>query len=191
MKIVIAIVIAMVLSATVPAQAQKYVADASKSELVWTGKKVLGSHNGKIKLKSGEFVVEKNKIKSGTFIIDMTTITVDDLPAGDANNSLTGHLKSDDFFSVATHPESRLVLTGSTPLQNGKAKVKGNLTIKGKTHPVEFEGVQQGNTFTASVVVDRTNYDVRYGSGKFFKGLGDNMINDNFTIDVKLVTEKK
>ncbi|HKK81352.1 MAG TPA: YceI family protein, partial [Prolixibacteraceae bacterium] len=76
-------------------------------------------------------------------------------------------------------------------LENGKATVTGELTIKGITHPVEFEGTKTGNVFEATITIDRTKYNVRYGSGKFFENLGDNMIHDDFTLDVTLVTTKE
>jgi len=65
------------------------------------------------------------------------------------------------------------------------------LTIKGITHPVEFEAKQTGNKFSAVISVDRTLYNVRYGSGKFFSNLGDNMISDEFTLEVELQTSVK
>lgn len=170
--------------------AQSYQVKTSDSVLKWTGKKVAGSHHGKIDLKEGTFTLKNNEIESGVFVIDMTSITNDDL-TGDSNKSLVGHLKSDDFFSVEKNPEATLVLTGSTPLKNNKATAKGNLTIKGITQPIEFEATQKGSSFSATITIDRTLYNVRYGSGKFFSNLGDNMISDNFIIEVELLTEIK
>lgn len=190
MKTLTMIIFIMAVAFTLPVQAQTFKVDTGKSELKWTGKKVLGQHYGKISLKDGEFSLLKNKVQSGKFVIDMNSITCEDLPAGETNNNLVGHLKSDDFFGVQKHPFAELVLTGSSVMKNGKAKLIGKLTIKGITHPVEFEGIQKENTFTATITVDRSKYDVRYGSGKFFKGLGDNLIYDNFTLEVKLVTPK-
>ena len=171
--------------------AQTYNVNTSKSDLKWTGKKVGGEHWGKIALKDGTVTLKANKIVSGKFVIDMKSITVEDLAAGEWNDKLVGHLKSDDFFGVEKYPESVLELTGSTPLKDGKAKVKGKRTIKGITNPVEFDAVQNGLTVSAQVTVDRSKYNVRYGSGKFFDNLGDKTIYDNFTIDVKLVADNK
>jgi polyisoprenoid-binding protein YceI len=169
--------------------AQEVKVDVSKSELKWEGRKVTGKHFGKITLKEGNLMVKNNKIESGTFVINMNTITVDDLPAGEWNEKLVGHLKSDDFFGTEKHPESKLVITHSTPFVNNKANVKGKLTIKNITKPVEFEAVRNGKNYSAIVKVDRSEYDVKYGSGKFFKNLGDNLIYDEFTLDVTLATK--
>lgn len=171
--------------------AQTYNVNTSKSELKWTGKKVGGEHWGNIALKDGTVTLKANKIVSGKFVIDMKSITVGDLAAGEWNDKLVGHLKSEDFFGVENFPEAVLELTGSSTLKDGKAKVKGKLTIKGITNPVEFDAVQDKLTVTAQVTVDRSKYNVRYGSGKFFDNLGDKTIYDNFTIDVKLVANEK
>lgn len=165
--------------------AQEYSVDAKSSKLKWTGKKVGGKHWGHIDIKSGSFKVEKDMITSGEFTIDMATITCDDLE-GEWNQKLVGHLKSDDFFGVDKHPTSTLKIKESTSFKKGEATVKGELTIKGKTHPVEFTAMKNGKSYTATIVVDRTLYDVRYGSDKFFDNLGDKAINDEFTMEVKL-----
>jgi hypothetical protein len=38
--------------------------------------------------------------------------------------------------------------------------------------------------------IDRTKYDIRYGSGKFFEDLGDKMIYDTFTVKFKVGAKK-
>jgi polyisoprenoid-binding protein YceI len=171
------------------ATAQSYTVEPSKSVLKWSGKKIGKEHFGNINLKEGKFEVKNNKVASGKFIIDMTSITDEDMQ-GEWADKLVGHLKSDDFFGTANYPEAILVLKESTKLVNGKAKVKADLTIKGTTHPVEFEATQTGNEFNASVTFDRSLYNVRYGSGKFFDDLGDKAIYDDITIEVKLIATK-
>ena len=73
-------------------------------------------------------------------------------------------------------------------LQHNNAKVKAHLTIKDITHPIEFDAQKDGNWFMAEIVVDRSKFDVRYGSGSFFDNLGDKMIYDDFTMTVKIAT---
>ncbi len=164
---------------------QNFKADPANSVLGWTGKKVSGKHFGKINLNSGEFTISNNMIVSGKFTIDMNTMTTEDLTGGMAEK-LIGHLKSDDFFSAAKFAYSTLEITGSEPFTNNEAKVAGRLTIKGITQPISFLVRRSGNVFTSTVTVDRTLYNIRYGSGKFFQNLGDNMIDDNFILEVKI-----
>lgn len=187
MKKVSILLSVLILSFT--AYSQQLTVNTSESELKWTGKKVTGEHWGYVKIKEGTLTVEKNKIKSGEFKIDMNTINCKDLEDAEWNAKLVGHLKSDDFFSTDKHPVATLVITESTPFKNGESKVNGKLTIKGITNPISFTAKEIDKGYKAVITVDRTKYEVRYGSGKFFDNLGDNMIYDDFTLEVKLVVK--
>lgn len=170
---------------------KKYVANTSATVIKWHGEKIVGSkHFGTIDLKEGWLTSDGKSITGGEFIIDMNSIKNEDLKDADSRAKLEGHLKSADFFGVDKYPLSKLVITGGGQFTGGKATIKGNLTIKEATHPVEFT-VQESKsggltTYTATVAFDRSLYDVRYGSGKFFSNLGDNVIMDEINIDVSL-----
>ena len=58
----------------------------------------------------------------------------------------------------------------------------GDLTIKGKTNPITFVISIYGSKATASVKIDRTKFDVRYGSTSFFDNLKDKAIYDEFDL---------
>lgn len=181
------LVIFTIMNFAIEANAQARLnADLQKTILSWVGEKVLGEHTGTIKLKSGWISWDNNRITSGEFTIDMTTIKDDG-----ASTKLESHLKSDDFFGVEKFPETRIVLKGSDPFEKGTAMVRGDLTIKGITHPIEFKAATQkkedGTWFYSSIIVDRTKYNVRYGSGSFFDNLGDRTIFDEFILKVTLL----
>jgi polyisoprenoid-binding protein YceI len=159
---------------------------ASESTATWTGKKIGGSHTGTIKLSSGTLELGDKKLTGGNFIIDMSSITVTDL-SGDSKAKLEGHLKSEDFFSTEAHPKANLVFTNVKEKSAGVYTVTADLTIKEKTDAIVFDLTVGNNTATTQLVIDRSKYDVRYGSKSFFSGLGDNLIYDNFEVDVKLV----
>ncbi|MGQ0644322.1 MAG: YceI family protein [Elusimicrobiota bacterium] len=173
--------------------------DPAKSVLKWTGRKVTGAHNGTIRLKSGSAVVTKGRLTGGEFTVDMTSIENEDIQDAASRAKLVGHLKSDDFFGVDKHPEAAFKVTGVKPLSgaSGSGKptheITGDLTIKGITHPVTFPAHVKisGDKAEAkgSITVDRTKWDVRYGSGKFFQNLGDKMIHDDFSLDFHLVAK--
>ena len=167
---------------------QKLVADAGQTKLQWLGEKVTGQHTGTISLKDGWLTWNDNRITGGEFNIDMTTIK-----DSEGNAMLEKHLKSDDFFGVEKFPVTKLVLTGSESFEKGTAVVKGNLTIKDITNPIEFTAAVQkkdeGTWFYANIIVDRTKYNVRYGSGKFFDNLGDKIIYDEFKLKVNLLVK--
>lgn len=189
MRAIKIILTALTFLSAVVLSAQEFKADIDKSEVKWTGRKVTGEHHGHIKLKSGVLILEHERIVSGNFTIDMKTITNYDLEDEELNKTLVGHLKSDDFFGVEKYPEATLVIVHSSKFRNGKAEVKGDLTIKEITHPVSFTVERYNGTYKASIVIDRAKYDVRYGSGSFFDNLGDKLIYDDFTVGVKLVVE--
>jgi len=169
--------------------AQSFKANADKTELKWTAKKVTGQHFGHIKLMDGSLTLKDNKIVGGIFNIDMQSITNDDLADAGYNQKLVGHLKTDDFFGVEKFPVTTLTLTESTPFVNSQAEVNGKITIKGITNPIAFTVTQNGNSYSATIAVDRSKFDVRYGSGSFFDNLGDKVIDDIFTLDVVLIVE--
>jgi polyisoprenoid-binding protein YceI len=171
--------------------AADYKIDKSNSKVKWNGKKVTGEHYGTIDLKSGNLEVDNNKIKSGTFTMDMTTIVSEDLTNESMNKKLVGHLKSDDFFSVDKFPGSTFVIKESEHKSGNTHSITGDLTIKGITHPVTFDSevVIDGNNLRAKgkIEVDRTLYDIKFRSGRFFSDLGDNLIYDTFTLDFDVV----
>ena len=166
----------------------KLTADTTKTSLLWLGEKVTGQHTGTIKLQSGWLNWQDNKIVSGEFNIDMGS-----LKESENNKMLIGHLKSDDFFGVAKYPVAKLILTGSTPFDKGTGVVSGTLTIKDITNPVEFKASIQkkddGTWFFANLTIDRTKYNIRYGSGSFFDNLGDKTIYDEFKVKVNLLVK--
>lgn len=167
--------------------ATEYTVNKSKTTVKWKGEKVVGEHYGTIELKSGVLQTDGDRIKSGTFLMDMTSIVNEDLSNETMNEKLVEHLKSDDFFSVSKYPVSTFVIEEVKHKSDKVYTFTGNLTIKGIKHPVVFDATVQyfpGKvTAMGKIEVDRTLYDIRYGSGKFFSGLGDNMIKDTFTLD--------
>lgn len=179
-----------------PAAPATYKVDTAASKVAWKATKKLGSsHNGTVVLKSGELTVDKNKITGGKFVVDMTTIKDLDMPESDSmNGKLIGHLKSDDFFGVEKNPESTLVIKSVKDLSAGKVEVTGDLTIKGTTAPVTFPAdVSVGKdsaTAKGKITVDRTKYNVKYGSGSFFKLPADKIINDTFDLDFDVTAKK-
>ncbi|AOW19797.1 YceI family protein [Urechidicola croceus] len=151
------------------------------STVVWKGYKVTGSHEGTIVLKSGSLEFDGEILTGGEFVIDMTTISSTDLE-GEYKGKLDGHLKSDDFFGTESYPEASLKFNSVTPKGKNSYTVVGDLTIKGKTNPIEFEISIYGSKATASLKIDRSKYGVKYNSASFFENLKDKVIYDEFDI---------
>ncbi len=172
---------------------ENYNVSTDDSTVEWVGKKVTGQHNGVISLQGGRLEMENGQLVGGIFTMDMTTINVQDL-SGDSKGKLEGHLKSDDFFGVQKFPTATFVITKAVPQGPGKYKIVGNITIKGKTEEIQFPATveEKGGKITANadLSIDRSKFDVRYGSGSFFDNLGDKTIYDNFDLSISLVANK-
>lgn len=170
----------------------EYKVNPSASKIEWTARKVTGKHNGIVNIKEGNLKIKDGILLGGSFTVDMTSITNLDL-TGEYKSKLEGHLKSDDFFGVAQYPTATLVIRQANAKGNGNFDVKGDLTIRGITQPVQFTTLltPDGKRYkgTANITIDRSLFNVKYGSGKFFEGLGDKTIYDEFDLVVSLVAE--
>ncbi len=168
---------------------QSVTINTQASSIAWEGGNVVGKmHNGAIQLQSGVLNLKSGNITGGEFIIDMMSMTNADLPEGVGNN-LMGHLKSDDFFAVETHPTAKLVIKSATAFKNNQAKVSAVATIKGNSKPVSFDVTRKAGSYEGEFTIDRAEFDVRYGSGSFFDNLGDDAIQDEIKLIVKLETK--
>ena len=187
MKTKILVLASMILMSGSVMFAQKVEVNTTKSSVEWFGKKIGTKHKGNIQLKSGYFELQGDKIVAGNFVVDMTTITNTDLENESYDQKLIGHLKSDDFFGVEKYPSATFEVKQSSTFSNGKATLSGDITIKGKTESISFEAVRTGKEYSAKVEIDRSKFDVRYGSNSFFDNLGDKAIDDIFMLEIKLV----
>ncbi len=177
-----------------PVATETFVVDSKNSSIEWVARKIGGSHNGTIKLSTGNLIFNGKNLNGGSVNIDMTSIDISDLK-GNSYDRLLGHLKSDDFFSVANNPASTFQITSVTPTGKERAKVTGNLTIKGVSNPITFPATikRQKNTVVAvakNVKVDRTKYGIKYRSKNFFGDIGDKAIDDDFEISFNLIAKK-
>jgi polyisoprenoid-binding protein YceI len=187
---------------TAPASAKSatYTVVPEQSELKWTGKKVTGQHDGTVPVKSGEIKTQGDLITGGSVVIDVAGLTVKDITDPETNGKLTGHLKSDDFFGTEKYPTATFEITKVTPNAGSNAgdanvNVHGTLTVKGQSHPSTFPAnvtMKDGMLMAkaSGIKVNRTLYGIKYGSGSFFKGLGDKAISDDFVIDLTLVAKR-
>ena len=163
-----------------------YTVNVDSSTVKWTGKEITtDSHYGTLGLKQGAVEVSSAGIVRGNVVIDMNSIQCLDM-SGRGKTKLEGHLRSDDFFGVQSYPEAALSFTSLSAEKSEKIHFTGDLTIKNITHPITFSGLlhQTGNSYSATIhfSFDRTLYDVKYRSGKYFKDLGDKLILDDIDI---------
>ena len=179
------IAIAVILLAGSALSAQTKKVALTKSSLTWLAKKVTGQHAGTVNLKEGNLIFKGKKIAGGNFEVDMTSLTATDL-TGEYLDKLNNHLKSDDFFGTEKFPTATLVFKKIAAKANGVYAVTGNLTIKGKTNPISFKIVTTGNKASTTLIIDRTKYDIKYGSKSFFESIGDKAIDNEFELKVEV-----
>ncbi len=177
--------------------ADKYEVDATQSMIEWIGYKPTGQHNGTLNIKSGALYLVDNTPVGGEFVIDMNSLKVLDLEDPEWNGKLTGHLRSPDFFDVDKNPEAKFVVTQIVRNKNGGPVylLTGNLTIKGITRSVTFgaDVSREGDAVsgkTPQFTIDRTEYDIKYKSNKFFADLQNEFINDEFALIISLSGKK-
>jgi len=160
----------------------------SASSIAWLAKKVTGEHNGTVGISAGALNVNGNKLIGGNFTIDLKTIKALDITDPGYNQKFIGHITSGDFFEIEKFPTASFVITKVAGNQ-----VTGNLTVKGITKSITFPAeiaVKGGKvTAKANITIDRTDFNIKYGSKKFFESIGDKAIYDDFALTVSLVSE--
>lgn len=171
---------------------EKYVViDTKESVVTWEGSNTFGSHTGYVSISKGELMIETGQLTGGTVEVDMNTIEDE---THKSNSGLIKHLKDPDFFDVKMFPFSTIAITKVASINVEDKEITGNLTIKGITHPVSFpakmevkDGIVKAN---ARLVIDRTDWGIRYNSGKFYDNLADKTISDSIEFNIKIVAKK-
>jgi polyisoprenoid-binding protein YceI len=176
------------------ANAEKFRIDTKESVVTWKCAMQLtpqSPHIGYVYISKGELIIEKDQLTGGTVEIDMNTIADKD---HGSENSLVEHLKSPDFFEVQKFPTASFVITKVLQGTGQTIYVTGNLTIKGITNAVTFPAtldIKNGiATANGEVIIDRTQWNIRYKSGKFFFNLADEAISDSIALQMKIVAKK-
>lgn len=168
-----------------------YVLAAEESTIVWNAQKRVGAkHNGTIAVQEeSNIIVKEGEVVSGIMAADMTSIVDVDLTDEKFNTMLVNHLKSDDFFAVETYPSATFAITQVVELEGIEGsthRVTGTMLIKGIENeisfPAQFTKAADGVRVKGTMTLDRTLWDVRFGSDKFFDNLGDGLIEDEFTL---------
>jgi len=167
---------------------QNFIIDPAQSNIDWIGKKVTGAHNGTIAIKVGKIILNEDKVTGGNFIVDTTSINILDITDPDTNAQFLGHLISDDFFGTEQFQEANLVINTVTGNH-----VDADLTIKGITHPIDFDvelrKTDDSVSASAKLLVDRTKYGMKFRSGNFFLNLGDTLIYNDFELNVSITAK--
>ncbi|SRR5690554_2932353 len=142
------------------------------SSIGFVGAKVTGDHTGGFTEWSGTASMDANgKLVGVNFEVDTVSVFSD-------NDQLTDHLKSADFFDVATYPKSTFVSTSivENAADGATHTVKGNLDLRGVKKEIQFPAtitVADGKLTTSSeFTLKRSDFNISY------KGKADDLIKE-------------
>lgn len=179
-----------------PVAEGRYVVSPTDSVVRWTGRNLFNHHSGTVGISSGEIVLTNGRLQTAGFVIDLKTIRCEDIADQEMNAMLLRHLHDADFFNAARHPTAEFQTTSAEPIEGSSEGLpnfllKGNLTLRGITHPLEFPAViaiaEDGRiSGQAQFEIDRTAFGSIYGSGRFFRHLGKHVVNDLIHLHVKI-----
>ncbi|MEB2778927.1 YceI family protein [Algoriphagus sp. C2-6-M1] len=154
--------------------------DLFKSKIFWKGTKMmgLGKHEGEIAIHEGYVLIDNKQLAGGELFVDMNSITVTDIPATDPIpiQNLTNHLKSADFFYVDKYPFSTFKIVEIKKNRNGEIGINGELKIKGITNTVSLAITEYENGYTATLEIDRFDWDIAYSGSWIDRTLVDRVI---------------
>ena len=177
-----------------------YRVDAEKCAVEWIGRNINNRHYGRIAISGGEVVIASGRPVSGRFVIDMNTITNLDLQDEGWRGMLHRHLKSEDFFDVERYPTATFEVRGATPIEGAtpgapNTEIAGSLTIRETTRSICFPAMvaaQEDGSIKAQAALelDRTLWNVCYGSGKLYERLGMHLVNDLISIELFIVVRE-
>jgi len=181
---------------------------AESSRILWKGFKPLGEHTGEIKVKYGNFLFLDTVLVGGEIVVDMSSIICTDIEDEANNAKLVNHLKSEDFFNVDSFSTAKIKIKKMIPYgefdtrqeeSTGQVyKAIADLTIKDITKEIKFKinlyKYTSGSGYVSAstrIEIDRSDFDVKYGSGSFFDALGDKIIYDEIRLDISISSRLK
>src|SRR6185369_241322 len=166
------------------AQGQKYTITPQNSKVEFIGAKVTGQHHASFGDFRGQIdypgAPENGRV---SFTIKTDSITTD-------TPDLTKHLKTPDFFDVATYPEASFVSTAIKPGGDKGAShtVTGNLTLHGVTKAISFPATinvtPDAATVESSFSINRKDFGINYA------GAADNLFRDDVVLTLHVRATK-
>ena len=177
----------------------KYRIDTDQSIIEWFGRNPNTKHYGTVRISDGQIQIENNTI-TGAAEIDMNSIENINLAGDELQPVLVSHLKSDDFFLVNVFPTAKFTITGGNlaedpHLSAPNYKVDGTLELRGVKADIAFASTishtdNNGLIAEAHFDIDRTRWNVIYGSTRFFENLGMHLVFDLISFQVRIVAKR-
>ena len=178
-------------------QKRRYTLDTEESILAWVGRNPNTHHTGTLGLADGHMDAGEEVI-TGRFVIDLKSLRNTSLEGDELQPVLIAHLLSDDFFWAERFPTATFTLERLTPI-SGSHLTTPNHTVEGT---LEMMGLSVFLQFPATLTtlpdkrlaaeahfdIDRTHWNIIYGSSRFFDHLGMHVVFDLISVQLKLIT---
>lgn len=174
----------------------EYQIDTDQSIIEWFGRNPNTRHFGTVHISKGQMQIENGNM-TGTVEINMDSIENINLEGDELQPVLVSHLKSDDFFLVKVFPNAKFIINGGKlteepHLSSPNFEVSGTLVLRGVKADVAFASTiaptdDNGLVAEAHFDIDRTRWNIIYGSTRFFENLGMHLVFDLISFQVKIV----
>jgi len=173
-----------------------YEVDTANSRVEWTGRRANGeAYSGTVKLKEGQVFVKNDELINALFVVDMTSIE------GSGSGNIVDLANGKDFFDVDKYPKADLIVnnvetTGKNSGGETIYKADGKLKIKDVSREIGLAARgkldTEAGTFQAEaeMSIDRTEWGIRYGSGRYFDNLGGQAIDDMIELKISIDAKK-
>ena len=176
-----------------------YTVDAGASQVEWAGRNPNTRHFGTVDIAAGVIDIKDGTI-TGSVEIDMTTIRNINLEGDESQPILEAHLQSDDFFFTKMFPKAVFSVKDAKRIEPGwvtaaNYHVKGELSLRGVSADLEFDAtvasIEDGSfAMEAHFDIDRTRWNVIYGSTRFFEHLGMHKVFDLLSFQIRLIAAR-
>lgn len=175
---------------------RSYQIDTERSLIEWTGRNPNTKHFGTLAVTKGDIKVDDGKI-TGSFEIDIHSIKNKSLEGDELQPVLIAHLLSDDFFFADKFPKVTFTIESAEQVEQPTLtapnfQVDGTLSLRGVSGKIDFPATvsnldEHAITAEAHFDIDRTRWNIIYGSSRFFEHLGMHVVFDPISLQVRIV----
>ena len=173
----------------------RYTVDTNASQVEWAGRNPNTRHIGTVDIAEGLIDINDGMV-SGTVVIDMTTIRNINLKGDELQPVLEAHLRSDDFFFTKMFPKAEFTVKETNRIEPcwvtaPNYHVIGELNLRGISADLEFDatvalGEDGSLVMETHFDIDRTRWNVIYGSTRFFEHLGMHKVFDILSFQIRI-----
>lgn len=175
------------LALAAPALADTYTVDKAHSEAAFQVRHILTKVRGTFRDFAGTINFDKAKPENSSVEFRIKAASIDT-----GNQKRDDHLRSPDFFDVATHPEIVFKSTRVVSKGNNTFEVTGNFTMHGVTQaivlPVTFLGEQKFGKgakagFETSLTINRKDFGLTWNRALESGGV---LVGEEVEIDINI-----